>query len=135
MTPETINAVALGLFSLGLLLGAGSTLVRLVRLSQRGIPRPRLIWRDVSFVGGLGFTFVAILIHRVTGMPFVEEVWWALFTATVAVASVWVYAYFEFFVIGHRRDGPPTITEHSDGHATIETHGPATITVEPESDE
>lgn len=133
MTPELVNRVALALFTVGVLLGFGSTAFRLVRLHLAGIPLPRLIWRDVVVFGGLALTFVAIGVHRVLDMPFAGELWWSLASASVAVIAVWVYVWYEFAVVGHRRDiAPPDVTEETNGGATITTHGPSTITVEPD---
>lgn len=104
MTVELVNAIALLLFVLGVVLGFGSTAFRLVRLHRAGIPLPRLIWRDAAVFGGLSATFVAIAVHRLIGLPYIGEVWWAIGTASVAVVAVWVYVWYEFVVVGHRRD-------------------------------
>ena len=131
MTADLVSLVALVLFVVGLLLAAGSITFRLVHFVRRGIPRPRLIWRDGLVFGGLAVTFVAVGIHSAVGRPFDEELWWRVGTGLLAVASVWTRAYFELFVIGHRRDAPPEVSEGEQG-TRIQTHGPSTITVEPD---
>ena len=133
MTPEAISLLALVLFVLGLLLVAGSIIYRLIHFVRAGIPRPRLIWRDGLVFGGLAVTFVAVGVHTTAGRPFDDEIWWRAGTGLLAVASVWTMAYFEFFVIGHRRDAAPEVIEGEQG-TTIQTHGPSTITVEPDAD-
>lgn len=105
MSVEVVNRAALLLFSAGLLLGAGSVAFRMWRLHRAGIELPRLIWRDVVLAGGLGGAFVAIGLHRLAGLPFANEVWWAVLIAGAAVVAVWTFVYYEFWVIGHRRDG------------------------------
>lgn len=136
MTPETVNGIALVLFVAGLLTAVFSTLARLVRLHRAGIPRPLLIWRDLEVFGLLAGTFALLLAHRVAGMPFVREVWWAVLTAGAAVLAIFIYCWYELVVIGHRRDArPPTTSGENGATTTITTRGPSTITVEPESDE
>lgn len=132
MTPETVNGIALTLFVAGLMMAVVSTTFRLVRLRRAGIPRPVLIWRDLAVFGLLAGTFALLLAHRAAGLPFVGELWWALLTAGAAVLAIGVYVYYELVVIGHRRDGPPEINDNDDGSTSITTHGPSTITVEPE---
>ena len=131
MTAEFINAVALGLFVILLFVGTASVAYRMWRFHQAGIPKPKLIWRDQAVFGLLAFTFLSLLVHRVAGLPFVDETWWALITAGAAVVAIGIFDYFELVIIGHRRDGPPDVTEHHNG-TTITTHGPSTITVEPD---
>lgn len=121
MSVELVNRVALLLFSLGVLLGFGSTAFRLVRLHRAKIRLPRLIWRDVAVFAGLALAFLAIGVHRVLGAPFSAEVWWAASTATVAIAAVWIYVIYEFFVVGHRRDGRPYTRRRDD--ETTTKHG------------
>ena len=135
MTPEALSAVALVLFVLGVLLAFGSTAYRLVRLHRSGIALPRLIWRDAAVFGGLTLTFSAIGLHRAAGMPFADEAWWVISTSSVAVGAVWIYVYYEFLVIGHRRDAPPDITRGDHDQHVITTHGPTTITVEPDDED
>lgn len=135
MTPEDISAVALVLFIVGVLLAFGSTVYRLVRLHRSGIALPRLIWRDATVFGGLTFTFSAIGLHRAMGLPFADEVWWVVATSSVAVGAVWTYVYYEFLVIGHRRDAPPDVTRGDHDEHVITTHGPSTITVEPDGED
>lgn len=105
MSVELVNRVALIAFILGLLLGAVSVAWRMVQLRRAGIRLPRLIWRDVTLVGGLGGSFVAIGVHRALGEPFRGQLWWALLLAGIAVGAVWTFVWFEVLVIGHRRDG------------------------------
>lgn len=105
MTPELVTLLSLVAFVAGLLVVVGSITLRLVRLHRAGIHLPRLIWRDVLVFGGLALTFVAIGFHTALGRPWDNEVWWRLATGLLAGASVWLMAYYELFVIGHRRDG------------------------------
>lgn len=108
-TVEAVNAAALALFVLGLVLGVGSTGFRVIQLWMRGHNRPQLIYRDLAVFGLLCFTFLLIGIARVLGWqimtwPDGARLAWTVLTAAPAVAAVWVYVYFEFRVIGHRRD-------------------------------
>lgn len=134
MTPETVNGIALVLFVACLLIAVVSTGYRLVRLHRAGIPRPVLIWRDLAVFGLLAGTFALLLAHRAAGLPFVRELWWAAITAGLAVLAILIYVYYELIIIGHRRDGPPEVTDNTDGTTSIMTHGPSTITVEPDGD-
>ena len=135
MTVEGVGVGALVLFVAGVLLGFGSTAFRLIRLHRAGITLPRLIWRDVLVFGGFAITFVAIGIHRVMGLPFADELWWAVGTSSVAVIAVWIYDFYEFVIVGHRRDAPPDITKGDHHEHVITTHGPSTITVEPDGED
>lgn len=105
MTAELVTLLSLVAFVALLILVVGSITVRLLRLHRAGIPLPRLIWRDVLVFGGLALTFVAIGVHTAAGRPFDDEVWWRAVTGLAAVGSVGLMAWYELFVIGHRRDG------------------------------
>ena len=110
MSPTEVDAiygVALSLFAFLLLFGAMSTGIRMLTLHRRGIRQPRLIWRDISVVGLLAADFLVIAAHRVGGMPFAEEPWFAILTSALAIGAVAVYGYYEWRVIGRvyeRRD-------------------------------
>ena len=135
MTPELVTLISLVAFVIGLLLTAGSITFRLVRFVLRGIRRPQLIWRDALVFGGLAVTFLAIGIHTAAGRPWDLEVWWRAATGLLANIAMYLMVYYEFFVIKHDLKGPPEITEHSNGTTSIATHGPSTITVEPDGTE
>lgn len=105
MTPEFVTLLSLVAFVAGLLLVVGSIAYRLVRFVRAGIKLPRLIWRDALVFGGLALTFVAIGTHTAAGRPWDNEVWWRAATGLLANVSAYVMAWYEFFVIGHRRDG------------------------------
>jgi hypothetical protein len=110
MTPEQVNAIALVLFVAGVVLGFGSTFVRLVRLHRAGIDLPRLIWRDIGVFGLLSVTFLLVAVARVQGWqvtawPDAARIGWTVATASPAVLAAWIYVFYELRVIGHRRDG------------------------------
>ncbi len=101
---NTITAVALLLFALGLAFGAGSTIVRMLRFHRHHIRQPRLIWRDVSVFGLLALAFLLIAINRAIGWQFTLEPWWVLLTSALAIGAIGVYDYYELFVVGHVRE-------------------------------
>lgn len=104
MSVDQINAIGLATFALGLTTCAVSVGVRMLRFYRCGITQPRLIWRDVMVFGLMGVDFLIVLIHRVAGLPYADELWFSLLTVTIAVSSVAIWLYFELLVIGHRRD-------------------------------
>ena len=120
MRPTDVDAIygtALALFAFGLVFGAASTGLRMVRLRRHGLNQPRLIWRDVLVVGLLAADFLIIAVHRVAGLPFSDHEWFAVLTSSLAVGAVAVYGYYEWRVIGQireRRDWPETPIEQQD---------------------
>ena len=105
MSPdELLDLALLVLFVGGLLVGFGSTLYRMISLRRGGKPQPHLIVRDLVLVGGLSLSFLLVAVRRLVDLPVVDEWWWSLLTAAPAIGAVWVYAYYEVLVIGHRRD-------------------------------
>ena len=101
---EVVNGIILAAFTLGLLAAFASTGIRMLRLWLAGHKLPELIWRDFVGWGLLCFTFLLIAIGRAFEWTVREQLWWFLVTGAPAIAAVWVYVYFELFVIGHRRD-------------------------------
>ena len=104
MTPGLVYSVALILFVGGLIIGVGSTGLRILSFHLNRIEQPTLIWRDVQVIGGLSLSFLIIAIHRAAGGPFADEAWYAFVSAAPGVYGALVYCYFELWVIGHRRD-------------------------------
>lgn len=102
---ELINAVAFLVFTIALAAGAGATLARVIRYSVHGIPRPRLLTRDVQVIGGLALTMgtiLAVRFLRVLGVDtagLATNLWWILFTTIPVLWAVIVYAYYELVVI------------------------------------
>jgi hypothetical protein len=112
VTAEIANAVAFVLFTVLLLIGAGSTIARGLRYKRAGARLPVLWARDRDLVAGLALPFVLIFGARTLGFaPSVAgQLWWTLLTAVPAVYGVGRYVWFELFVIEkhHRR---PEVTE------------------------
>ena len=102
VTPvEVVNAVVLGLFTLGLVLTAIRMAWRLRRYRRLGLPIPRLLMRDLLFASGMLLPFLLILVVRVFG--FAEQVRdqlaWTVVTGAPALFAVAVMVYYEWFVI------------------------------------
>jgi hypothetical protein len=104
VTVDYINAAGFTIFVVGLMACVVSVAYRMIQFARAGIPQPRLIWRDVAVFGLLTLDFLVVLAHRVAGLPFADEQWFALLTVGLAVGAVAIWLHFEVAVIGHRRD-------------------------------
>lgn len=102
---DVVNGIAVLSFWLFLVVGTVSVLARYTFYRTRGFRLPRLLTRDVVFMGGFALSFGLVLFARVlpeevaTSLDLRHSLPWALATAIPAVTAVGVFAYFELFVI------------------------------------
>jgi hypothetical protein len=107
-----VNIVALVAYAGLLLFGAVLTAARLLLYAMGRVTRPRLLNRDLIFIGGHAMTMLLILVIRVVpewGTAVRGQLWWTVLTAAPALAGVAAYVYFEVFVIA------PMYSRHYDG--------------------
>jgi hypothetical protein len=119
--PEIVAAIYLVagvLFLGGFVIGALTTLARVLYYRIHNIRRPRLLTRDVVVWGGLAVSFALISAVRFlpaeVRMQFTAgNVGWALATSIPAVAAVLTYVYFELWVIERTQVEDTTAREAS----------------------
>ena len=97
---EVANLITLIAFVVGLVVGTISTVLRMVSYRLRRIPLPKLIWRDLAYVGLLALVFVMVIVGRLLPeLALWRQLWWVILTGLLANAGVWTYAYFELRII------------------------------------
>lgn len=100
-----VSAIEVLAFWILLFVGAGTTLARVAYYRANGYRRPKLLTRDVIFMGGFALSFGLVLAARglrslgidTSGLG--QQLWWNLLTGLPALAAVAVYVYFELFRI------------------------------------
>ncbi len=106
-------------FLAGFVIGAMTTLARVLYYFLHKIQRPRLLTRDVVVWGGLALSFAQIAVIRflpseVRVQLTANNVGWALATTLPAVIAVCTYVYYELWVIERtREDADPLALESS----------------------
>jgi len=112
---KTISLVAFGAFTLLLLVGALSTLIRALRYRHALQPMPRLLVRDLIWQVALGVDFGALLVVRGLGLADEAErhVPWAILTSGLAVFAAATYAWYELRVIERPDAGSPGLRGHT----------------------
>lgn len=100
-----VNAAAAIAFFVLLFIGAATTAGRAIYYRVQRLRRPRLLTRDVVFLGGFAISFGLILVVRLTGIgvSLKDNVLWAIATDLPGVGALAVYVWYEIFVI-ERRD-------------------------------
>jgi hypothetical protein len=87
-----------------IVVGAITTVARVLFYARNNAPRPRLLTRDVIVIGGLAWSFSLIVAVRF--LPSEQRVAfttgniaWALVTTLPALIAATTYVYFELFVV------------------------------------
>lgn len=96
-----LNAFILVVYIGAVVAGAVKTAQRVMRYSQARFRRPRLLTRDMVFIGGHAVTFVLIGLARAFNWaPVVAgHWWWTLGSAAPAVIGILTYCWYEYVVI------------------------------------
>lgn len=103
----------------GFVIGALTTLARVVYYFLHRVQRPRLLNRDIVVWGGLALSFAQIAAVRFLPLDVRTQltagnVGWALSTTLPAVIAVVTYCYYELWVIERTKDeGDPLALEAS----------------------
>ena len=99
---DLLNLLYFVVFTIGLALGAFLTILRLIRYWIRDEDAPRLLLRDVIARVTLALPFGGILLIRALGLNPIDHWWgvlWFVASGALAVVGVWIYVYYEVFVI------------------------------------
>lgn len=109
---DLLNLIMLIAYVVGLLLAVVRIIGRRVRYLLAGESAPALLTRDLIFVGGLAFPFLAILTVRTLNSFFPDmglsamlagNQTWYIFTGLPAIIAVYYFVYFEYFRIERNR--------------------------------
>lgn len=100
-----VSAAEVLAFWVLLFVGAGTTLARVAYYRANGYRRPKLLTRDMIFMGGFALSFGLVLAVRglrslgidTSGLG--QQLWWNLLTGVPALVAVGVYVYYELFRI------------------------------------
>lgn len=100
-TTAVVNIIFLVVFVLGLGAAFLRIAVRMLAFVRSNRPTPSLLKRDFVLMGGLCFPFFLIFIARAfnLGSTLSGELWWTLLTGIPAIAGLYYFLYYEFFVI------------------------------------
>ncbi len=105
---DVVHSVAFATFWLLLFAGALSPAARVAYYHAHGYERPRLLNRDIVFIGGMATSFGIILFARAVDIPNLRDsLPWALVTDAGGIIAVVTYVYFELFVIERGGRKPP----------------------------
>lgn len=98
-TIAVVNAVFLFAFVFGLGAVFLRIMARLLAFLRSDKPVPSLLKRDVILIGGLAFPFLLILLARFFQWQVIGQLWWTLLTGIPALAGLYYFIYYEFFII------------------------------------
>lgn len=99
---ELLNLVYVVLFTIGLVIGASLTSLRLFRYAATRSRPPTLLVRDVVARVTLALPFGGVLVMRALGVDVDHEWWgiaWIVASGALACVGAWIYVYYEFFII------------------------------------
>lgn len=103
-TTANVAAVVLGwAYVLGLIVAVVSMASRLFRYWRAGLDTPALLPRDFILIAGSSLTLGLMVYARQHGIRVTNDLAWTLATYGVATFVVWVFVYFELFVIERPR--------------------------------
>lgn len=116
MDVELLNLIMLLAYVVGLVLALVRIAARRLRYAILGEKSPALLSRDLWFVTGLAFPFLAILTVRVViaffpglGLSTMLQgnQLWYLITGLPAIIAVWAFVYYEYFRIEKSENEKP----------------------------
>lgn len=108
MSPEQVldlvNFAMLVMFVFGIALAMAKLLDRAVEYRRANWQQPRLLRRDLVFIGGLAISFGLILLRRLFQIDIVDTLLWNIITGVPAIFGLYYWVWEEYRTVG-KEDG------------------------------